>query len=97
MPMLCDSADMPLQSRMIHQHYFLGGSDWYIAEYSPDSRIFFGYAILSNDRQNSEWGYLSLGEMMDIKTPQGFEIDRDLHWEPKKAYDIPKISEASGW
>jgi hypothetical protein len=47
-------------------HYFLGGCDWYISEWDrADS--FFGYAILNNDVQMSEWGYISLSELLSIE------------------------------
>jgi len=26
---------------MILMHFFIGGSDWYVAEYSPEERLFF--------------------------------------------------------
>ena len=74
---------MPLEDKLIHQHYFLGGCDWYMAQYSPDDRLFFGYAILNNDYQNAEWGYTSLDELADINL-HGIEVDRDLHWQPTR-------------
>ena len=70
---------------MIHIHFFIGGSDWYAAEYSPDERNFFGYAILNNDLQRSEWGYFNYDEMRAIRIPPGIEIDRDLHWGVRPA------------
>ncbi len=74
----------------IHEHFFIGGCDWYAAEYDPKDRVFFGYAILNDDRQNAEWGYFSYNELKDINI-QGIQVDRDLYWEPKKAGEIEKI------
>ncbi len=44
---------------MVHQHYSLGGCDWYVAEYDPEERIFHGYAILNDDLDNAESGYVT--------------------------------------
>ncbi len=82
MPRLYETEGTRLEDKTIHQHYFIGGSDWYMAEYDPNDRLFFGYAVLNNDYQNSEWGYSSLDELADINV-HGIEVDRDLHWESK--------------
>ena len=76
---------------MIHEHFFLGGCDWYAAEYGPQERIFFGYAILNDDLENAEWGYFSFDELRQVKTRQEFEVDRDLHWKPRRAAEIERI------
>ena len=88
LPRLYETENIPSEDKIIHMHFFLGGSDWYMAEYSPKERIFFGYTILNQDYYNSEWGYTSLDEMVNLKTSQGFEIDRDLHWKHKRFKDI---------
>ena len=71
-------------------HFFIGGSDWYIAEYDPQERLFFGYCILNNDFVNAEWGYSSYDELRSINV-RGIEIDRDLQWEPTRVGEIEKI------
>jgi hypothetical protein len=48
-------------------HYFLGGCDWYISEWDREDS-FFGYTVLNNDTQMSEWGYISLSELLSIET-----------------------------
>jgi hypothetical protein len=48
-------------------HYFMGGCDWYISEWDRGDN-FFGYAILNNDVQMSEWGYISLSELLGIES-----------------------------
>ena len=58
-PLLYETEAVPLDDKIIHLHYFLGGCDWYIAELDDDSWLAFGYADL-NDPQNAEWGYVSL-------------------------------------
>ncbi len=83
MPRLYETENVPLSDKIIHQHYFIGGSDWYMAEYDPNDRLFFGYAVLNNDHEMAEWGYSSLDELADINV-RGLEVDRDLHWDPRR-------------
>ena len=52
-------------------HYRFRESHFYICEYDGDD-LFFGYAILNGDLNNSEWGYSSLSE---IKAIPHFKID----------------------
>lgn len=94
-PELYGTDKTPDLEKVIYMHFFIGGSDWYAAEYSQGDRLFFGYAILNGDLQNSEWGYFSLDEMQRIHF-RGIEIDRDLHWDVRKAREVDKIAEANG-
>jgi hypothetical protein len=48
-------------------HYFYGGNDHFICEYDPDKGLMFGYAILGGDLENSEWGYISVEELVNCK------------------------------
>ena len=81
--------------RVIHTHFLLGGSDGYIAEYDPHKRLFYGYTIPNNDLQNAEWGYISYDELRANGIQSALEVDRDLHWEPRKASEIERICAAS--
>lgn len=87
---------VPLKEKIIHLHFFIGGCDWYAVEYDPESRTFFGFAILNNDYDMAEWGYFSLEEMEQIKV-KFLEIDRDLHFTAKKAIEVDQIRKAQGW
>ncbi len=58
-----------------------------MAEYDPDDRLFFDYAILNNDREMAEWAYTNLDELVDISV-RGIEVDRDFHWRPKRFGEI---------
>ena len=91
LPALYSTEEIPLGDKIIHMHFFIGNCDWYIAEYEPNDRLFFGYALLGDDYQNAEWGYISFDELRTVRTPRGFEIDRDLHWKLQKARDIDRI------
>ena len=43
---------IPLKDKLIHLHFFIGGCDWYVAEFDFED-LFFGFAILNNDFQNA--------------------------------------------
>ena len=85
------------QDKIIYLHFFISGSDWYVSEYNPKDQLFFGFVILNSDLPNSEWGYFALSELCEIKVGGFLEIDRDLHFTPKKAKEVEKIREARGW
>ena len=74
-------------------HFFLGGCDWYVAEFDKSTRDLYGFAILNDDLKNAEWGYTNLDELCEI-TMSGIEVDRDLHWAPRKASEVDRIREA---
>jgi len=80
------------KDKVIHLHFFIGGCDWYIAEYSPEEDLFWGYAILNGDTEMAEWGYISFKELRELVVGPGIEVDRDLHWEPRAAGEISKIA-----
>lgn len=68
----------------VHAHYFIGGCDWLITEYDPDSQIAFGWACLG-DRQNAELGYVSIAELEAVGPIIGQSVglvDYDEHWSP---------------
>ena len=89
-PRLYATEKQPWQEKLIYLHFFIGGCDWYIAEYDGQD-LFFGFACL-NDPANAEWGYTSFQELKDIKVG-GIEIDCELeeHWQVKKAGEIKLI------
>lgn len=89
-PKLYATEEIKAADKIIVMHFFIGGCDWYIAEFDGED-TFFGYAILNSDTQNAEWGYVNLSELKNLKV-HGIEIDRELNWTPKKASKIPKIS-----
>ncbi len=71
----------------------VGAATWWMSEYSPNDRIFFGFADLG-DPVNAEWGYVSLDEMESVTMPAPFQslgIERDLHWTEKPADQVEQI------
>jgi len=95
LPKLYQTEKIHTEDKIIHLHFFLGGCDWYIAEYDGQDTM-FGFAILNGDTQNAEWGYISLNELQEISI-NGIEVDRDLYWQPQKASKIDKIRQCSGF
>jgi hypothetical protein len=97
-PKLYETEDIPLQDKDIYLHFFIGGCDWYIAEYDGKD-LFWGFAILNNDFQMAEWGYISLAELKSIRVDGWLEIDCELEeiWKTRKASEIDKIRIAHGW
>ena len=97
-PRLYETEHIRLKEKLVYLHFFIGGCDWYICEYDGED-IFFGFAILNNDYQMAEWGYISFSELKSIKVDGWLEVDCELEefWQPKQAIEIEKIIEAQGW
>jgi hypothetical protein len=91
-PKLYETENIPLKDKIIHLHFFIGGCDWYIAEYSPEEDLFWGYAILNGDTDNAEWGYISFKELRELVVGPAIEVDRDIWWEPKSVKLTPAIT-----
>lgn len=90
-PRLYATESIPTKEKIIHMHFFLGGSDWFAVEYDGED-IFFGFAIINDDEANAEWGYFSLSELAAINF-LGFQIDRDVYWKPVRASDVDVLRE----
>jgi hypothetical protein len=68
----------------------VGAGTWWVIEYDPSNKVFFGYASIFGD-WNDEWGYISLWELESYKGPFGLGIERDLYWTEKRASEVPEI------
>ncbi len=90
-PKLYGTEHVPLKDKLICLHFFIAGCDWYIAEYDGDD-LFWGYAILNNDHQNAEWGYISFNELKNLKL-KWLEVDCETEEvsQIRKASEIDKI------
>ena len=106
-PRLYGTEDVPVKDKVIHLHFFLASSDWFIAEYDGDD-IFFGFACLNNWKDLAEWGYISFKELKELKVKQSIgidgqrvliplEVDRDLKWISRKAVNVSLIRECLRW
>lgn len=72
-----------IMNSTVYAHYFYGGSDWYILDYSKSKGLFFGYVVLNGDTQMSEAGYVSPGELKETN-----KVELDFYFTPKKLSDI---------
>jgi hypothetical protein len=97
-PRLYETESIPLQEKAIHLHCFIGGCDWYVCEFDGED-LFWGFAILNNDYEMAEWGYISFEELKSIKLDGWLEVDceREELWEVRKAIEVDKIRIAQGW
>ena len=91
-PRLYETEHVPLKDKVIYLHFFIGSCDWYVAEYDGVD-LFWGYAILNDDHQCAEWGYISFTELKEIKIKGWLEIDceREEFWRVRKASEIERI------
>lgn len=80
-----------VKDKKIYLKLFLGSWTWYIAEIDHKNYdTMFGYVI---SPMGSEWGYISLKELIGLK--QLFvEVDRDIYsvtpYKPKKFSELMK-------
>lgn len=65
-------------------HYFKGGSDWYIIErdLGGEQLQAFGFASLNGDKQNAEFGYVCIEELIKLN------VEIDLYYKPETVRDI---------
>ena len=89
-PRLYETENIPLHDKLIHLHFFVGGCDWFIAEYDGHD-LFWGFVILNDDFVNAEWGYVSFKELKDIKIDGWLEIDCEVNWKVRKTSEIERI------
>lgn len=84
LPALYSNEDKPAAEVTIPLKFFGGGAcTWYVTEYDPESRTFFGFVTLG-DPQGAELGSFSLDELEGLRFPPfGLPIERDLYWDTK--------------
>lgn len=87
------TAAEPAADHIIHAHYFGGPLDaWLVELDEPEHGNAFGFVKIAG--QNAEWGSFSLPELLALRVPPfGLPIERDIHWKPTPARQIPKIAE----
>lgn len=72
---------------IVHLHYFLGQTDWWITEkdMTGDGRQqAFGFACLNGWTDCAELGYISIEDLIEV----GAELD--LYWTPKTLGEVRK-------
>ncbi len=87
-PRLYATEHIAPQDKLIYLHFFIGGSDWYVAEFDGDD-TFFGYVILNGDHQCAEWGYFSFSELKEVKVGLvEVDCDPEICWRVKMFCEI---------
>jgi hypothetical protein len=96
-PRLYETENIPLKEKLIHLHFFIFETDFYICEYDGKD-TFWGFVILNNDLEMAEWGYINFSELKSINV-NGFEVDCELEefWEVCPAKKIARICKAQNW
>ncbi len=94
-PDLYETESTPLKDKLIHCHFFLLNSDWYVAEFNGTD-TFWGFVVLNGDLLNAEWGYFTLRKLDQLNV-RGFEIEFDEYWQVRPASQVKKIAVAQGW
>ena len=94
-PKLYETETTPLEDKLIYLHFFISGSDWYVAEYDGKD-LFWGFAILGGDYLNAEWGYIPFNELKEIKIQGLFEVETETHWRIRPAREVDKIAKCHG-
>jgi hypothetical protein len=96
-PRLYETEETELREKLIYLHFFIAGCDWYIAEYDGED-LFWGFAILNEDYEMAEWGYISFCELKAIKLNGWLEVDCETEevWQVRQASVIEKIRKAQG-
>lgn len=107
LPRLYETEDVEIGEKVIYLHFFVAGSDWFIAEYDGED-TFFGFACLNGLKEFAEWGYISFQELKDLKVKQPIllngkrkviylEVECDVGWEIRKAKDVELIRECQNY
>lgn len=102
-PRLDETDSIEASEKLVYLHFFLAGSDWFIAEYDGED-TFFGFVCLNGMKEFAEWGYISFQELKELRVEQPIlvnekpgmvllEVECDKYWKVKKARDVPLICE----
>lgn len=70
------------EDAVIHLHYFIGGSDFYITEKDVEDEQLQAFGLVSLNGHEPEFGYISIKELLEIG------VEFDLNWNPKTIKEI---------
>ena len=81
LPPLYANENKPAEEVTIPVKFFapVGAATWYATEYDPETRMFFGWAMLIPGC--GELGYFSLDDLESVRLPFGLTVERDLYWD----------------
>lgn len=69
-------------------HYFVGGTDWWITEYNKSTGKMFGYVVLNEDWQMSEFGYIDSSFFKDNSLSPLQKPELDFYFKYKTINQI---------
>ena len=67
-----------------------GAATWYATEWNPETNQCFGF-VTGLVPGGDEWGYTDMTELAQVRGPFGLGIERDIHFNPTPADQIPAI------
>lgn len=70
------------EDAVIHLHYFLGGSDFYITEKDVENEQLQAFGLVSLNGHEPEFGYISIVELLEIG------VEFDLNWNTKTIKEV---------
>ncbi len=93
MPKTYETGRQDVENKVVHLHYFGGSVDAWIverdvgdsfvqAEIGPQHQAFGPITLCGESIGESEWGYISIQELID----NGIELD--LYWTPKPVKEV---------
>jgi hypothetical protein len=84
------STDGQGDDALVQVKYFTPDSSWswYVLEYSPEHRLFFGWVIDASAPHFAELGSFSLDELEAARGPLGLPIERDLYFVPQSLWEV---------
>lgn len=63
----------------------VGNAYWFLSEYDPETRCFFGLCDLGMGYP--EMGYVSRDELEGLRLVAGLRIERDMYWTPSESFN----------
>ena len=102
-----ETESVEASDKLIYLHFFVAGSDWFVAEYDGKD-TFFGFACLNGWKDLAEWGYISFNELKELRVKQPIvvegkreimwlEVECDEYWMVRKAKEVKLIRECQNW
>lgn len=86
-PGLQQTRETPVDDRVVHVHFMLGGIDWYVVEFDGKD-TFYGYIDYHDPLNEPEWQLFSFAELKN-KRIHGAEVICDPYWQPKPFSERP--------
>lgn len=56
---------------------------WHVFEFDGEDTM-FGFV----EGLDKEWGYFSLGELIEVRGPLGLKVERDMYYTPKTKKEL---------